>query len=58
MDRGACWAIVHGVAKSRTRLKRLSTQHKESVMILERTQKVYLARTLFQEAPSGGPPPK
>ena len=21
MDRGACWAIVHGVAKSRTRLK-------------------------------------
>ena len=28
MDRGAQWATVHGVAKSRTRLKRLSTgQH-------------------------------
>ena len=25
MDRGACWAIVHGVAKSQTGLKRLST---------------------------------
>ena len=26
MDRGAWWAIVHGVTKSRTGLKRLSTQ--------------------------------
>ena len=25
MDRGACWATVHGVAKSQTRLKWLST---------------------------------
>ena len=25
MDRGACWATVHGVTKSRTRLKRLRT---------------------------------
>ena len=25
MDRGACWAAVHGVAKSRTQRKRLST---------------------------------
>ena len=25
MDRGACGATVHGVSKSRTRLKRLST---------------------------------
>ena len=25
IDRGACQAIVHGVAKSKTRLKRLST---------------------------------
>ena len=24
MDRGAWWAVVHGVAQSRTRLKRLS----------------------------------
>ena len=27
MDRGACHAIVHGVTKSMTRLKRLSTAH-------------------------------
>ena len=27
MDRGLWWAIVHGVKKSRTQLKRLSTQH-------------------------------
>ena len=26
MDRGALWAIVHGVAKSQTQLKQLSTQ--------------------------------
>ena len=25
MDRGACWATVHGVAKGRTRLSWLST---------------------------------
>ena len=25
MDRGACWAVVHGVAKSRTWLKQIST---------------------------------
>ena len=25
MDRGACWAMVHRVTKSRTRLKLLST---------------------------------
>ena len=27
MDRGAWWATVYGVAKSRTRVKQLSTQH-------------------------------
>ena len=27
LDRGAWWAEVHTVAKSQTRLKRLSTQH-------------------------------
>ena len=27
MDRGAWWAAVHGIAKSRTQLKRLSTPH-------------------------------
>ena len=26
MDRGTCWATARGVAKSQTRLKRLSTQ--------------------------------
>ena len=26
MDRGICWATVHGVSKTRTPLKRLSTQ--------------------------------
>ena len=26
MDRGAWWAIVHGVTKSQTQLKRLSTE--------------------------------
>ena len=30
MDRGAWWATVHGVAKSCTQLKRLSTQHTEN----------------------------
>ena len=25
MDRGACWAMVHGAAKSQKRLKRLSS---------------------------------
>ena len=28
MDRGAWWAIVHGIAKSQTRLKKLSTHAK------------------------------
>ena len=27
VDRGACWATVHGIAKSWTQLKQLSTQH-------------------------------
>ena len=27
MDRGAWWATVHGVSKSLTQLRRLSTQH-------------------------------
>ena len=29
MDRGPCWTTVHGVAKNRPRLKRLSTQCEE-----------------------------
>ena len=31
MDRGACWAIVHRVAKSRIRLKRISTDTHMSI---------------------------
>ena len=31
MDRGAWWAAVHGVAKSRTRLKQLSTHSRAQV---------------------------
>ena len=31
MDRGAWWATVHGVSKSRTRLKRLSTHARTRV---------------------------
>ena len=31
MDRGAWWATVHRVAKSRTRLKRLSTHAQASL---------------------------
>ena len=27
MDRGAWWAIVHGIEKNQTRLKQLSTEH-------------------------------
>ena len=33
MDRGAWWAAVHGVAKSRTRLKRLSSSSSSSIYI-------------------------
>ena len=33
MDRGAWWATVHGVTKSQTRLKRLSTQHVLCVLL-------------------------
>ena len=31
MDRGAWWAIVHGVAQSQTRLKRLSSNSSEDL---------------------------
>ena len=34
-DRGALWVAVHRVAKSRTRPKRLNTQHKERVNIYQ-----------------------
>jgi len=33
MDRGAWWAIVHGVAQSQTRLKRLSSNSSEDLDI-------------------------
>ena len=34
MDRGGWLATVHGVAKGWTRLKRLSTQHKNVLLML------------------------
>ena len=39
MDRGACWATVHGVAKDRTRLNQLNTaqrsgQRHQSILLL------------------------
>ena len=34
MDRGAWWAAVHGVAESRTPLKRLSSSSSSSVYLL------------------------
>ena len=35
MDRGACWATVHRVAKSQTQLKQLSTHAQAEVPLLE-----------------------
>ena len=35
VDRGAWWAVVHGVAKSRTRLKRLSKQAMHHIHITQ-----------------------
>ena len=32
MDRGTWWATVHGVAKSQTRLKQLSSQHNRTLL--------------------------
>ena len=34
MDRGAWWAAVHGVVKSQTRLKRLSSSSSSSLLVL------------------------
>ena len=36
MDRGACWATVHGVTKSQTRLKRLSRTTKVNLLAYSR----------------------
>ena len=56
MDRGAQQATVHKTAKNQTALKRLGTQHKESVKTLVRTQKTYLASTLRKFLVGGAPP--
>ena len=43
MDRGAWWAAVHGVAQSRTRLKRLSSSSSRSCLcLLGETQRLWL----------------
>ena len=36
MDRGDCWATVHGVTKSQTRLKRLSRTTKVNLLAYSR----------------------
>ena len=40
MDRGAWWATVHGVTKSRTRLKQLSKHEQNAGGILEKLRDV------------------
>ena len=34
MDGGAWWAVVYGVAKSRTRLKRLSSSYERGCVLV------------------------
>ena len=40
MDKGAWWAIVHGVTKNQTQLKQLSTMHAQGCMVVFRCFKV------------------
>ena len=53
VDRGACWAAVHGVAQSRTRLKRLSMHALEKKMATHSS--VLAWRILWTEGPGGLP---
>ena len=46
MDRGAWWAAVHGVAKSRTRLKRLSSSSSNILEMYTFYDAVHLYRCL------------
>ena len=53
MDRGAWWATVHGVAKSPTRLKRLSThQHAAGSPVLPAQEKRGSKQWVFQTTPT------
>ena len=51
MDRGAWWAALHGVAKSRTRQKRLSTHAQSSLYVL-RTNPAFALSVLQMFSPS------
>ena len=48
MDRGAWWAIVHTVAKSRTRLKQLNTHIYMALLLLMRH--FYIVMLFIMEA--------
>ena len=54
MDRGAWWAALHGVAKSRTRQKRLST-HAQRFLYILRTSPVLAISVLQMFSPSPCP---
>ena len=50
MDLGAWWAAVHGVAKSRTQLKRLSNSSSSSENLLNNTENfTYMGRKSKKE---------
>ena len=52
MDRGACWATVHGVAKSRTQLSdftSLQSRIKNKMHILQITEGSMKTKTCYQE---------
>ena len=48
-DRGAWWAAVHGVAQSRTRLKRLSSSSSSSMEVVGNTQALAILKFYFTE---------
>ena len=49
MDGGAWWAVVHGVAQSRTRLKRLSSS--SSILFYTVTTSIYISTNDVQIFP-------
>ena len=47
MDRGARWATVHGVTKSWTRLKRLSTVQMRKLLLRENSRRLGLDKSVW-----------